>query len=90
MLGNTEKDDGGNAQRFYFSAFLYGFIDRKLENPRHGFYFVPDFFARDNKEGIYKIVARKLCFAHHRPERIRHPKPAQAFEWFGFCAGGRA
>src|SRR5205809_3115219 len=60
----SKKGDCRNAKRPRLAGFLYGFIEGKIEHPRHGAHFLPLASARADKQGINESFRTQPSLAH--------------------------
>src|ERR1700719_3737043 len=67
-FGQTEQNDSGNSQGFYFPALFHDLIGGLLENVRHGADFLADFSAGADEHGIDEAGRRELGFANQAAE----------------------
>ena len=70
VLGQAEKNHGGNAEVGDFAALFDDLIGRLLENARHGADFRAHFGARARKHRIDQAAGRKLRFADEPAQRF--------------------
>ena len=64
LVGKTEENHRGHAQRVNFPRLFYRLVHGKVEHPRHGANRLPHTFAGTNKHGVDKRVGSEAGFAH--------------------------
>jgi hypothetical protein len=80
-LRQAEEQQAAQAQARGFLGLAHRFINRQIEDSRHGAYGAADAFAGTEKEGIDQVAGRDGGFAHQRPQGFRAPQPAHPRLW---------